>query len=211
MHLYGKKRFSNTHVFEHMFFLCKAMPFRLHINFYYHRVCKRNIIYNWKQLSFKFLYKWWVSGFCKLWNRSQMGFSYWWSICNNFTWTYFNLWQEYLCLICNVRESARERKKERERDTHTERDRQTERKRERQRRRQRQRKEITSSRRTSTGKVLSFLEILSLFPYEMFPWIKLFIPDEKLFLPKILPNKHFFGRYLKAFKNDFPLRKSSND
>ena len=121
MHLYGKKRFSNTHVFEHMFFLCKAMPFRLHINFYYHRVCKRNIIYNWKQLSFKFLYKWWVSGFCKLWNRSQMGFSYWWSICNNFTWTYFNLWQEYLCLICHVRESARERKKERERHTHTER------------------------------------------------------------------------------------------
>ena len=118
--------------------------FRLHINFYYHRVCKKNIIYNWKLLGFKFLCKWWVSGFCKLWNRFQMDFSYWWSISNNFTWISFNLWQEYLCLICNGRESGRERERERERE------------------------EITSWRKTSTGKVLSFFEILSLFAYEIF-------------------------------------------
>ena len=40
------------------------------------------------------------------------------------------------------------------------------------------------------GKVLSFFEILPLFPYEMFSWMKFFIPDEKLSLPKRLPNKH---------------------
>ena len=88
----------------------------LHINFYDHRVCRKNIIYNWKQLSFKFLCKWWVSDFCKLWNRSQMDFSQWCSICSNFTRTCFNLWQGYLCLICNGRESGRERDREKERE-----------------------------------------------------------------------------------------------
>ena len=42
------------------------------------------------------------------------------------------------------------------------------------------------------GKVSSFFEILSLFPYEMFSSIKLFITEEQLSLPKSLPNKYFF-------------------
>ena len=63
------------------------------------------------QLSFKFSCKWWFSGFCKLWSRFQMGFSHWWSISKNFTWTCFNLWQECLCLICNGRESSKERER----------------------------------------------------------------------------------------------------
>ena len=146
----------------------------LHINFYDHRVCRKNIIYNWKQLSFKFLCKWWVSDFCKLWNRSQMDFSQWCSICSNFTRTCFNLWQGYLCLICNGRESGRERDREKERERERERERE-------------------------------FFEILSLFCYEMFSWVKIFIPDEKISLPKSLPNKQFFWRYVKTFINDFPF------
>ena len=38
----------------------------------------------------------------------------------------------------------------------------------REREREREREENTSSRKTSTGKVWNFFEILSLFPYEMF-------------------------------------------
>ena len=51
-------------------------------------------------------------------------------------------------MICNGRDSGRERGRETERD--------------------RDREEITLSRKTSTEKVLSFFEILSLFPHEMF-------------------------------------------
>ena len=98
------------------------------------------MIYNWQQLSFKSLCKWWVSGFCKLWNRSEMDFSYWWSICTNFTWTYFNFWQEYLCLICNGRE--RERAIERKRETE----------RERERKRERERGNYLIKGKTSAGK-----------------------------------------------------------
>ena len=61
-----------------------------------------------------------------------MDFSHWWSICNSFTWTCFNLWQQYLCLICNGRENVWERERERERE------------------------ETTSSRKTSTGKSFEF-------------------------------------------------------
>ena len=37
--------------------------FRQHIHFYYLRGFKKNIICYWKQLSFTFLYKWWVNLF----------------------------------------------------------------------------------------------------------------------------------------------------
>ena len=37
--------------------------FKQHINFYYLRGCKKNLICNWKQLSFIFLYKWWLNLF----------------------------------------------------------------------------------------------------------------------------------------------------
>ena len=107
-----------------------------------------------------------------------MDFSHWWSICNNFTWTCFNLWQEYLCLICNGRESERERKRERK---------------------------LPHRGKLRQGKVSSFFQILSLFSYEIFSWIKLFIPDEELSLPKSLPNKNFFWRYVKTFINESPF------
>ena len=73
-------------VFHTIFYsTIERIAFRLHINCYYHRACKKNIIYNWNQLDFKFSCKWWVSGFCKFWNRSQKDFSHWWSICKNST------------------------------------------------------------------------------------------------------------------------------
>ena len=42
----------------HSFFIAQL---NIYINFYHHRVCKENIICNWKKLSFAFLCKLWVS------------------------------------------------------------------------------------------------------------------------------------------------------
>ena len=74
------------------------------------------------------------------------------------------------------------------------------REREREREKEREKEEITSSRKNSLGKNFeTFLEILSLFPYEMFSWTKFVFPAKKLSLPKRFPKKHIFWRHVKNF------------
>ena len=69
------------------------------------------------------------------------------------------------------------------------------------REKEREREEIISLKKTSSGKIFKvFFKISSLFPYEMFSWPKLFIPDEKISLPKILSNKHDFRRHIDLCK-----------
>ena len=112
-----------------------------------------------------------------------MDFSYWWSISNNFTWISFNLWQEYLCLICNGRESGRGR----------------------------QRGNYLIEENFNRKSFEFIWDIVAFSLWNVF-LNKIFIPDEKLSLPKSLPNKHFFWRYLKTFrllKIDLPILRTA--
>ena len=69
--IFQKHYFNDTTHHNNLYILCqKAMKLNMYemmnltknsINFYHHRVCKENIICNWKELSFAFLCKLWVS------------------------------------------------------------------------------------------------------------------------------------------------------
>ena len=105
----------------------------------------------------------------------------------NFSRTSFHLLQDYLCFICNGRETERECVTERKKE----------------------RGNYLIEENFFREILKVFFKILSLFPYEMFFWPKLFIPDERISLPKILPNKHDLRRHIdlckKSFKNDIRI------